>query len=140
MKSALVLTKFYNIPLVWKLWLLLLLVINFGGGITFVDYSAGKSAIVSLVGATIIMAIIYARLGFVRLLGLGRILFWLPMEVEFSLDLIEGNPQGLFCAWLLTVLVLNGISICLDFVDIVRYALGDTGPITQTAIASEKKK
>jgi len=62
------------------------------------------------------------------------------MEVEFTLDLIEGNPQGLFYAWLMALLVLNGISICLDFVDVVRYALGDTSPITQSATTSETKK
>jgi len=139
MKSPLLFTYVLQMPLAWKLWMLLLFGTNLSGGIAFIDNVAGKSAIVSLVGAAIVMTVIYARHGFVRLLGLGRILFWLPMEIEFSLDLIKGNPQGMFFAWLLTLLILNGICICMDFADVIRFALGDTKPVTPLATEAEQK-
>ena len=139
MKSPLLFTQLTKMPLLWKVWVLLLFSINLSGGIAFIDNAAGKSAIVSLVGAAIVMAVIYARHGFVRLLGLGRILFWLPMEIEFSLNLIKGNPQGLFFAWLLTLLIINGICICMDFIDVIRFALGDSKPVTPLATETEQE-
>ena len=128
------------LPLPWKLWIMLLAIVNLGGGIAFVDTMAGKSATVSIIGAAVIMLIIYARCGFVRLLGLGRLLFWAPMQVEFTLILVKENPQGLFHAWLLILLSVNGISLCLDFINVVRFALGDTQPMNITPPQGQQKK
>ena len=125
MKSPVFIIKALNMSRIWIAWLLLLITINLVGGIAFIDSSAGKSATVSLIGACIVMAVIYARHGFVRLIGIGRILFWLPMEIEFTLDLMEQHPQGLFYVWLISVIVLNGLAIIFDFINVMRYLLVD---------------
>ena len=119
-------------PLLRNTWFLALIIVNLGGGITFIDNMAGKSAIASLVGATVVMLIVYWRHGYVRLLGLGPALFWTPMQIEFSLILANENPTGLFHAWVLIVLVVNGITLTLGVINVFRYMQGNTQPLNNS--------
>jgi hypothetical protein len=118
-------------PFLQKIWLLLLIFVNLGGGVAFIDKMAGKSAIVSFIGAIIVMLIIYLRAGYIRLLWLGPMLFWIPMQIEFLLIVLNGNPQAMFYTWLITVLIVNGISLFIGIVNVLRFMLGNTQPINR---------
>lgn len=77
--------------------------------------------------AATIMTVLHAKLGYVRLLGVGHFV-WFPMLIwmVFRLDLI---PRGtLFRGWILTLIAMDTLSLVIDIVDLVRYLRGDRAP------------
>ncbi|MBI4383125.1 MAG: hypothetical protein HY579_03710 [Nitrospinae bacterium] len=96
------------------------------GGLYFFDTLEGKFALFAMAGSMIVMQIVFNRHGFVRLLGLGHILFWTPFagmilwRLQFGTDLYAP-----FRFWLISVALLNSLSLIIDFVDVGRFARGE---------------
>jgi hypothetical protein len=103
--------------------------INMGGGLVYIRTPEGQIALACLMLAFLIMWGIYVKNGFVRLLGLGHLIAWPPMMIWYGKVIAQGNAEGLFEYWLISVLAVNGLSMMIDFVDVVRYSLGDKQPI-----------
>lgn len=118
--------KIFTMPFPWNLWVVILSMINFIGGVMFISTFEGKFSLFSMMGAMIVMTIIYARYGFVRLLGLGHILFWLPF-VAFCIRQLtnETTLSASFRVWLLTVTIINSASLVLDIIDLFRFLKGE---------------
>jgi hypothetical protein len=77
--------------------------------------------------AATIMTVLHAKLGYVRLLGIGHFV-WIPMLIwlGFRLDnILEGT---LFRGWILTLMAMNTVSLLLDIIDLIRYLRGDRAP------------
>ena len=70
---------------------------------------------------------LFQQLGYVRLLGIIHVVFWTPLAVYLWLRL--KNPAILFpfrqMIWLLLITIT--ISLAFDYVDVVRYLLGEQG-------------
>jgi hypothetical protein len=94
---------------------------------------AQKEARWILLGAVLGMAgtiIAYSQFGFTRILGVGHILFWSPTLV-YMLGL-RGRGVGrqtLFGKWLFAAILVMGISLAFDYVDLLRWLLGERDPI-----------
>ncbi len=80
----------------------------------------------------VIMMTMFAKYGFVRLLGLGHIP-WLFTVPWLWLQLAQTIESGAFYYWLLAVVVIDSISLVIDAVDAVRYWKGERQP-TITAV------
>jgi hypothetical protein len=119
--------KILGMKFPWPLWLGLLALVNIGGGMVFIRTMEGQLALVSMMAAFMIMWGIYVKRGFVRLLGLGHIIAWTPQVVWYIQ--VVGDTAGWFQYWLISVIALNALSLVIDFVDVVRYSLGDTQPL-----------
>jgi len=118
--------KIFTMPFPWNLWVIILSMINFIGGVMFISTFEGKFSLFSMMGAMIVMTIIYARYGFVRLLGLGHILFWLPFVAFCIRQLTNGTTlSASFRVWLLTVTIINSASLVLDIIDLFRFLKGE---------------
>ncbi len=92
--------------------------------VLFIDRTEAKVVLGTLLVGAVAMEIITATVGFTRLLGLGHLL-WYPMLVYLwgRLDLSPADePFGL---WLRALLLVNGISLVLDTLDVVRYVRGE---------------
>jgi hypothetical protein len=77
--------------------------------------------------AAAIMTVLHAKLGYVRLIGVGHFV-WIPMLIWllFRLDHI---PEGtLFHGWLIALLAMNTVSLLIDIIDLVRYLRGARAP------------
>ncbi len=111
----------------WNLWVGLLVLVNMGGGLFFIRTAEGQLALVCMMIAFIIMWGIYVKKGFVRLLGLGHLIAWTPLVVWYTQ--VVGNTAGWFQYWLISAITVNGLSLVIDFVDVVRYSLGDKQPM-----------
>lgn len=111
----------------WNLWMGILILANIGGGLFFIRTMEGQLALACMMVSFLIMWGIYVRKGFVRLLGLGHLIAWIPQMV-FYIQMVD-KAAGVFQYWIISVLVVNGISLLIDFVDVVRYSLGDRRPI-----------
>ncbi|MEE8259777.1 MAG: hypothetical protein V3R14_02130 [Nitrospinaceae bacterium] len=130
MKSFIELNKkILGMKFPWNLWVGLLAMVNMVGGLVYIRTMEGQLALACLMLAFLIMWGIYAKKGFVRLLGLGHLIAWPPLMIWYAKVLAQGNVEGAFKYWLMAVLVVNGISLVIDLVDVVRYSIGDKQPM-----------
>jgi hypothetical protein len=116
-----------SMPIPWQLWMVLLVTANLVLPFFFLDT---PEAIVVLVGAgagLVTMMIMFAKMGYVKLLGIGHIpwLFTIPWLWSRLAQSVENGP---FYYWLLTVIVLDSISLVIDSVDVIRYWQGERQP------------
>lgn len=122
--------RIFGMPFPWNIWVMLLGFVNLGGGLFFFSTLEGKFALGSMVGAMIVMQIVYSKYGFVRLLGLGHILFWLPF-LAWSICRLRSwsDLQSEFRLWLLLVSTMNAFSLLIDAMDVWRYVKGERAEI-----------
>lgn len=120
---AIVLLRFRALP---RAWAIALILVNLGS-LYFIDTRYGFVNLLAVLAGISVMAVIYAKLGFVRLLGIGHT-FWIPMLVWFALDMPDKAQDPSLYYWVLTLLVFNTISLVIDTIDVARYAAGDRNP------------
>ncbi len=108
-------------------WIGALLAVNLVGPLLYLHTTEARVVLLAfLLGATA-QLLIFQRLGFVRLLGLGHVA-WLPMLV-WLLTRPTTIPTGDgFTLWLWAVILLDSVSLIIDAADVVRYARGERAP------------
>jgi hypothetical protein len=109
----------------WWIWLGILGVVNGVAPLFFLGSLEARVVLASMLVAAVVQLLIVSRLGFVRLLGIGHILAWVPMLlwlVPRLTNLGTGTPFGL---WLFAVVIIDLASLAIDFVDVARYLAGD---------------
>lgn len=75
--------------------------------------------------AAVMMNMLYAEYGYVRLLGLAHLVFWTPAWLWIWKRRADHAPADtLFGKYILLYLTINGISLVIDAVDVVRYFTG----------------
>ncbi len=119
--------KILGMKFPWNLWVGLLILVNIGGGLFFIRTAEGQLALICMMAAFLIMWGIYVKKGFVRLLGLGHLIAWTPQVVWYAQ--VVGETAGWFKYWLISAIAVNGLSLAIDFVDVIRYSLGDKQPM-----------
>jgi hypothetical protein len=122
----------------WNLWMGLLVLVNMGGGLVFIRTMEGQLALVGMMASFLIMWGIYVKKGFVRLLGLGHLIAWTPQVVWYVQVILQGEAAGWFLYWLMSVILLNGLSLVIDFVDVMRYSLGANHPMNVDAYSASR--
>lgn len=115
----------------WVLWLTVVIVA--APPILLVFRQSRRDGVVMLVasaGTLVFMQLLYAQVGFVRLLGLPHVLIWTPLAVYLGLRLRKGRLTGLprVTAWVALLTIL--ISLAFDYVDVARWILGERAPMT----------
>ena len=81
--------------------------------------------LLSAVAAAVIMDWLYAEYGYVRLLGLGHLLAWTPAYAYVLSRRKRIGFAGWYGKYIHFYLLVVGISLCIDAIDVVRYLLGD---------------
>ena len=79
----------------------------------------------SLIAAATLMEWLYGQVGYVRLLGLAHIVCGTPVYVWFLRRRRLVGTRPMFGRWINAYLVIVGISLVIDFVDVTRHLLGD---------------
>lgn len=75
-------------------------------------------------GNLVMMPMLFDAVGYVRLLGLTHIVFWTPLVIYLWRQRSTfGNSWSGRYLWV--VLVTNTASLIIDYIDVVRYLLGD---------------
>lgn len=113
-----------TLALPWQVWMGLLLLANLVLPFAFWETLEAKVVLAGTAASLILMMFIFARLGFVKLLGLGH-LPWLFTVPWLLFKLNQTADGSLFFYWLLSVVLLDGISLGIDLVDGVRYWRGE---------------
>jgi len=116
-----------KMPKPWVVWVGLLMAVNMIAPFFFMATLEAKVVLATMMASAGLMMFIFAQKGFVRLLGLGHIL-WVPLIVWLLGRMNFEAPASVFEQWLLTVIVLNGLSLVIDAVDVFRYLKGERAP------------
>lgn len=104
-----------------------LMVVNFFIPIFFIQTLEAKWTIAAFFAGAMTGIILVKIQGFTRLLGLMHI-YWIPLIIFLADKLDTFPPTDLFGQWLGAVIILNGISLTIDFVDVIRYLRGERNP------------
>lgn len=67
---------------------------------------------------------LYIVNGYNRFLGLPHVICWTPLLV-LTIEAIRTTDIATYKIWLWTLLITNGVSLVIDYVDVYRYLSGD---------------
>ena len=105
----------------WVLWLIIANSVSF----LFLKHSEGKVVAVVWVLNGISMMAAAELLGYNRLLGAVHVVWWTPLMVYLYRRKSELDTSTWFGRWVVVLLFTNTTSLIIDYIDVVRYALGD---------------
>jgi len=114
----------WRLPLAVRIWLGWLMAVNMVAPLVFLDHAEARVVLATALCNVVVMAVLTAKAGFTRILGLGHVL-WIPLLGYVWLRLGHhpaGDPVAL---WLRLLLVFNAISLCLDAIDVLRFLRGN---------------
>ena len=128
MKAVIGFTKgLMSMPMLWPVWLGLLVAVNVAGPIYFFEALEAKVVLAAFLASAALMTAIFATKGFVRLLGIGHI-FWVPMVPWLWIRLDQVGPGDPIGYWMIAVVIADGISVIIDAIDVLRYLKGERQP------------
>ncbi|MCG8339399.1 MAG: hypothetical protein MJE63_33240 [Proteobacteria bacterium] len=119
-------------PMMIRVWIMVLVAVNLVAILFILTRQRGKlkirpesmAVVVSFFAAGLFMSWLYGRVGYVRLLGLPHLIFWTPVYIWLFLKFRKGEFKTPFKQYVMVYLVIAGISLVIDAVDVVRYGLG----------------
>jgi hypothetical protein len=120
-------------PLWLQAWVGVLMAVNLAALLFVARREAGGwkvrwepvAILVSFFAAAMMMDALYAAVGYVRLLGLAHLVFWGPVWGWILWHRSQYSTRNAFGVYLHAYLVIAGISLAIDALDVVRYLLGD---------------
>jgi hypothetical protein len=118
-----------SMPKPWQLWMVFLVTANLVLPFFFLGTPEATVVLVAAGAGLIIMIVLFAKMGYVKLLGIGHIP-WLFTVPWLGSRLGQAGESGFFYYWLFAVIVLDSISLVIDTVDVVRYWKGERAPAT----------
>lgn len=74
-----------------------------------------------------LMDYIYAQAGYVRLLGLAHLIVWPPVWAWIFVHRDDYIETPWFARYVAFYLLVAGLSLVIDAIDVARYLLGETG-------------
>ncbi len=119
-------------PMLIRVWIMVVVSVNLVAILFILTRQSGKlkirpesmAVVVSFFVAGLFMSWLYGRIGYVRLLGLPHLIFWTPVYIWLLLKFRRGEFKTPFKQYVMVYLVIAGISLVIDAVDVVRYAMG----------------
>ncbi len=120
-----------TVPKPWVGWVMLLMMVNMVIPLFYLGTLEGKVVLGGFVLGALLQGGIFSAKGFVRLLGIGHIV-WVPMVAWLWTRLDAAPASTLFRYWLLATIVLVSLSLLIDAVDVIRYLRGERDPYLET--------
>lgn len=110
---------------------MLLVLVNFLVPLFYIQTLEAKLAIAAVLSGAVIQSFIHSKLGFVRLLGLGHIL-WIPLVIWLGFRLTDIGLENPFGIWLASLVLINTVSLVIDVIDVIRFISGERSPTSST--------
>ncbi len=121
-----------NMPVPWRLWLLLLVALNALAPMFFLPRVEAVATLGAMVLSMGLMTLLTHWSGFSRLLGLGHIA-WIPLLIFLWTQLGSAPASDPFGLWIRAVIVVDAVSLVIDASDVVRWLTGDRGETVEFA-------
>ncbi len=126
--------RFYKgilgMPRPWLLWLAVLGAANLVAPIFHLGRAEAQVVLAVFVLNFALMVALTAASGFSRLLGLGHFT-WFPLLYWLWTRLDAIPADDAYGLWLRALMLVNGISLAIDVVDVARYAAGEHAETVQ---------
>ncbi|WP_299959359.1 hypothetical protein [uncultured Roseobacter sp.] len=94
---------------------------------------AGFLTVVASFASGFAINAMYDSMGLVRLLGLPHVLLWTPLVIYLIVQVRKPEIPTLPRWIMMTVIGLILVSLAFDYVDLLRYVLGNRTPLTERA-------
>jgi hypothetical protein len=114
-------------PIHWQAWLGILVTANIVVPMFYIHTLEAQVILATAIVGLMIMAFIFSMKGFVRLMGIGHF-GWLPLVFWLGMRLEHAPADSLLGYWLMTVIVLDSLSLFIDTTDVLRYVKGKRQP------------
>ena len=120
---GIVFLRFRAVPRIWNIWLVGVNLMC----LYFIGHIEAQVVLGTTLVAVALQAVIYGRIGFTRILGIGHTL-WIPMFawMALRLDSIATYPE--LQTWLIVLTMTNAISALIDLSDVTRFVKGERAP------------
>ncbi|MGB0921037.1 MAG: hypothetical protein ACPG06_02190 [Alphaproteobacteria bacterium] len=98
-------------------------------------YWEGMVMLVAAAISSAFMDYLFAEYGYTRILGLAHVVFWTPAVAWLALRLKKGTIpiRSIFGGYIALLVATNTTSLVIDYIDVARYLLGDTGIVGPAA-------
>ncbi len=111
-------------PLWLQAWVLWMGLVN-AAGVLFWRHREARVVIGVFLGNLVFMQLLYTANGYNRLLGLSHVVWWTPLLVHLWRRGVPLRRESVADRWLAALFATNALSLVIDYVDVVRYLLGD---------------
>ena len=113
-----------KMPLYAQLWQALMMIVNGFVPFFFLGRLEAQVTLGIFLVSVLLMIVLTALSGFSRLLGAGHFLWFLLLGLLWTrLDQIPADD--FFGLWIRALMLINAISLVIDVIEVVRYALGN---------------
>jgi hypothetical protein len=113
-------------PFWLQAWIAWMGVVNLAA-VFFLRHVQARWALAGFLAAAMFMEALVALNGFNRLLGLAHIVFWTPVVVYLWRQRPHLEPGSALRVWVTVLVGTNATSLAIDYIDVIRYVLGDRG-------------
>lgn len=117
-------TEIMKEPMWLQLWVFWMMILN-TLSIVFVKHMGGRVTLACWIGNVILMSVLFDTFGYTRLLGISHVVFWTPLVIYLVRSWPSIKDQGIYTRWVLMLLVTNCASLVIDYIDVIRWAIGD---------------
>ena len=109
--------------LIWVGWLI---IVN-TACLFFLKRTEARWVLAAWIANGLFMTTLCELNGYNRLLGLSHIVFWTPLVIYLFKRREKFANFGLCARWLWAVILTNILSLVIDYLDVIRYLLGERG-------------
>jgi len=111
-------------PLGLRSWIFWMIAVN-SLSLIFLRHTEARWVLGAWIGNVIFMETLLALNGYNRLLSLSHVIWWTPLLIYLVRRRDQLPRAGVFATWVKALVLTNGISLVLDYIEVARYLLGD---------------
>ena len=113
------------------LWLVIWIIIMIGLQIAAIPFAIkdwrSRIMVLAMILNMIFMSALFQKFGYTRILGLSHIIIWTPL-LAYLWKSRHSHPERIWTGrFVKFVMVVIFISLLFDYLDVIRYVLGDRG-------------
>lgn len=125
-RGRLIWRSFTSLPLWVQVWVALILVPSNALAFLMLDTLAGQwTALAALFVVITNLPIMFAYCGMNRAMSIPHLIAWVPLQIALALRLAGGVPGTTETAFIVIILLINGLSLVFDTIDSVRWFAGE---------------
>lgn len=120
--------KMDELSIGWRIGLRVLMALNIAVPLFFLPRVEAQATLAAILLAFTTGTVIYARVGFVRLVGAMH-WPWIPLLAFFVTRLEQIPANDFFGLWVRAVILTNGLTLISDIKDVTQYLAGNHQPV-----------
>ena len=109
-----------SLALGWQLWIALMVGLNMIAPLAFLSHLEAQVTLAAILLSATTGLILTKVQGFTKLLGLMHV-YWLALVPFLYSRLESASSSELFFNWMLSVIVVNSLSLVIDTADVIQY-------------------